>query len=517
MACYIFKNTPMKQKIKRDGAARSLWQDISVQPAYSTSYERAYDVLIIGGGITGVSTAFILQKQGKKCLLVDAHNIGFGTTGGTSAHLNTFFDLTYPEIDSKFSEEASKQMAILGRQAIDTIERFIKEHHIDCDFEYKAGILFSQDEKESKQLLEVLRSSQQAGIGVEEISDPGLPIPFERAIKFEKQAQFHPLKYITALAKAYSSLGGHIMEGAPASAPQAIAEGYKVDCGGQEITATDIVYATHIPPGVNRFSFTCAPYRSYIVAAELENGSYPEVLAYDMKEPYHYYRSHTVDGRRYLIAGGEDHKTSQGDPTEAFKTLEEHVRKYFAVKSVAFCWSSQYYVPADGLPYIGLMPGEKGIYVATGYNGNGMIFGTAASQIISDLILKMESPYSELLSPSRVKPLAAAADFVTENANVAWHFIADRMGTGKDDLFISVEAGQGKIVEHEGSKVAAYRYDNKKLVTLNPTCSHAGCIVKFNQEERAWECPCHGGRFSVEGKVLTGPARKDLEPIHLKR
>lgn len=504
----------------RDTLSESIWQrnlaKTSEEPTGSSQDHQIYDTLIVGAGITGVTTALMLQRAGQRCLIVDAGNIGFGTTGGTTAHLNTFFDATYPEIENDFGTEAAELVARGGKEVLSIIDGFVENLNIACDFEYKPGWLFSQNEKESKELEEILRSALSAGVEVKRAEKNGVPILFDKAISFSNQAQFHPLKYIHALVKEFKLLGGHIIEHNRIK-KTSFNDGILSAEAEQGVFRTrHLVYATHIPPGINLLNFRCAPYRSYVLGVKLKDDIYPEGLAYDMQKPYHYLRTHVIDGQKYLIVGGEDHKTGHGDPVRSFENLKNYAESYFNIASVDYQWSAQYYVSVDGLPYIGRMPGgSENIYVATGFNGNGMIFGTLSAKIISDLILGKESDYSALFAPSRLKPIAGFTDFVKENVDVAWRFVADRF-SAKDLLSLSeLKPGQGMIAVYEGEQVAIYKDDLGNITALNPVCTHAGCIVHFNDAEQSWDCPCHGGRYDITGKVLTGPPTKGLESVRV--
>jgi glycine/D-amino acid oxidase-like deaminating enzyme/nitrite reductase/ring-hydroxylating ferredoxin subunit len=503
--------------IPRDSLNQSPWQAVDAPATQATAdLSGIADVVIVGAGITGITTALMLQKAGRKCIVLEAANIGFGTTGGTSAHLNTFFDATYPEIESDFGEDAAKLVADSGKEAFDIIKGFVDEYQIDCDFEYKDGFVFSENEKETKQLSAIMESSANAGIAVSESKTNDVPVPFELAIRFAGQGQFHPLKYVTALARAFTDLGGVILESSFVNDTKTKDGIIEVTFGERTIKAANLVYATHMPPGITAFSFRCAPYRSYVLGVKLKDDNYPTGLAYDMQEPYHYFRTHEIDGQQYLIIGGEDHKTGHDDPEQAFANLETYVRQYYQVDSVAFNWSSQYYVPADGLPYIGhLAAAGDHTYIATGFNGNGMMFGSLSAKIIGEQILGIENPYAKLYSPSRIKPVAGFTDFVRENADVAWHFIADRFGGEAIDALSELKREEGKVVELQGTKLAMYKDSKGKVTALSPVCTHAGCIVNFNAAERSWDCPCHGGRFDISGKVISGPPQKDLEQVKL--
>ncbi len=502
----------------RDGANLSPWQEIKQSILTSSGHpdETIYDAIIIGGGITGVTTALLLQLQSKKSIIIDAQNIGYGTTGGTTAHINTFFDTTYPEIENDFGKDGAKLAAQSAKEAVALISELVERFQIDCDFEYKDGLLYSETEKESKLLEKIFEASQRADVEVNYAESNHIPVEFDKVIKFAGQAQFHPLKYINALAEEFKRAGGTILEDHFVSSTGHEDDFHFAKGDGFTIRGRNLIHATHLPHGINLFNFTCAPYRSYVIGVSLADDAYPNELIYDMQEPYHYFRTHIVEGKKILIIGGEDHKTGHDEPQKAFDNLLSYTRKYFNVASVDYQWSSQYYLSADGLPYIGHHPGSKeGCYVATGFNGNGMILGTISAKIISDLIIKQESPYTSLYKPSRIKPIAGFTEFVKENADVAWRFVADRFAAEDISSLNEIEKDSGCLVDYDGKRIAIYKDDTGKVHALNPTCTHAGCIVKWNQTEKSWDCPCHGGRYDVNGKVITGPPTKDLQKLDI--
>jgi glycine/D-amino acid oxidase-like deaminating enzyme/nitrite reductase/ring-hydroxylating ferredoxin subunit len=504
--------------LDRDGTNLSPWQESVSTNLTPEGHPPAsvYDAIIIGGGITGMTTALLLQLQNKKCVLIESKNIGFGTTGGTTAHINTFFDTTYPEIESDFGKDGAKLAAQSAKEAVALVAELVERFRIDCDFEYKDGLMYSESEEESKLLEEILAASKRAGVAVDYAGSNQIPVAFDKVISFSKQAQFHPVKYLNALADEFKKAGGTILEN-----HFVIKTGHEDDLHVAEgenfiVRGRNLIHATHLPHGINLFNFTCAPYRSYVIGVSLADDAYPNELIYDMQEPYHYFRTHTINGKKILIIGGEDHKTGHDEPDDAFDQLIAYTRAHFNVASVDYQWSSQYYVPADGLAYIGHYPGAgEGCYVATGYNGNGMIFGTLAAKMISNEILGLESPYSSLYKPSRIKPIAGFTEFVKENADVAWRFVADRFAAEDITSLNEIEKDSGCLVDYEGKQIAVYKNEEGKVHALNPTCTHAGCIVKWNQTEKSWDCPCHGGRYDVNGKVITGPPTKDLQKLDI--
>lgn len=503
----------------RDSGTVSIWQDsinekINTSVAQAADSSRVYDCLIVGAGITGITTGLLLQRAGLKCVIAEAEHVGFGTTGGTSAHLNTFFDATYPEVESDFGKEAAALLARAGLESMEMIKNFVQELNIDCDLEPKSAWLYAEDKQQAKQLKKILEASKRAGIEVEEVDQSVVSVPFESVICFAEQGQFHPLKYVQGLLAEFIALDGLLLEQSRIRETIFEADVYIAKSDSVSIRAKKIFYATHVPPGINLMSMRNAPYRSYVLALKLKDGNYPDGLAYDMQEPYHYFRNHLINGQSYLIVGGEDHKTGHGDPELAFENLEQYARQYYDVDSVDYRWSAQYYVPVDGLPYIGQLPGAaEGTYMATGFNGNGMMLGTLSAKVITDLVMGRENEYTDLFSPSRMKPVAGFTEFVKENADVAWHFVADRFSSEALKELSDFDKGEGKLVKYQGKQLAVYKDDSGKVTALNPTCTHAGCTVLFNPLEKSWDCPCHGGRFDVSGKVLNGPPTKDLEAV----
>ncbi len=506
-----------KAAVPRDGALESAWQkNLSSLVKKVTAAESAatYDCLIVGGGITGLTAALLLQIDGKQTIVADAHNIGFGTTGGTSAHINTFADTNYNDAESAFGEEGAQLFADAINEGFDLIKQHIATLNIECDYENKPGFIYAEDEEQVKILDDIYTGATKVGVAAEYVPEVPTPVPHLKALRFDNQAQFHPLKYLKGLAKAYTEAGGKILENTLVKKVTMEDGIHTVITKTQPIKAKTVIYATHMPPNINVFNFECAPYRSYVLAVKLNSGQYPDALVYDAQEPYHYIRTHNIDGEPLLLVGGADHKTGHDDPEKAFADLEEYTRKYYDVAEVKYRWSSQYYVPVDGLPYIGQMPlAADGIYCATGYNGNGMMLGSIAGKILSDLVSGRQSKYQDLFDPSRVKPIDGFSEFVKENADVAYRFVADRFGMAEINSLKDLERGTGKLVEVEGEKIAAYRDDDGNIHALSPVCTHAGCIVNWNSAEHTWDCPCHGARYDIDGAVLTGPTTINLSKI----
>ena len=503
--------------MKRDGENKSLWQDVQMSNATNENQEKTYEVIIAGAGITGLTAGYLLQKAGKNCLILEADNIGFGTTGGTTAHINTFYDAQYDRVIADFGEDDACLLAETGPEVIAQIKKIIAEHDIECEFEDRSSYVFSLDKKQSEKLDQLYEATVKVGLPVKRAAANPFPIPFDRIIKIEGQAQFHPLKYIKALSEEFLKMGGTIAIGEKVTEVSEKDQLVQVKTEQANYQTQDFIWATHVVPNINRMNFLAAPYRSYVLAFTLLSDEYPKAQAADLSEPYHYYRTQEIDGKKYIIAGGEDHKTGQEEnPEQRFQNLENYVRDYFDVAEITHRWSSQFYTPTDGLPFIGKSPGDRHIYWATGYDGNGMTFGTLSAMMISDFINGKKNKYEDLFDPSRLNVKAGILDTLKESSDAVFHLIVDKFTAEKIKSLEEIKPGEGKTVSYDGNTVSIYRAESGTLHAVKSACTHMGGNVSWNKTEKSWDCPCHGARFNIDGKVLNGPATKDLEIVDLK-
>src|SRR5688572_5459986 len=505
--------------IARDGSNSSLWQT-TTNPYQSPTRdfsEAVFDIAIVGGGITGVSLGLQLQKQGKKCIILEAKTLCFGTTGGTTAHINNIMDNPYPKIISDFGKEGGQLVARAATEAIALIESNILEYGIDCGFEKTSAFLFSQDDKQTDELNDIHDGCNNVGIETRFANSIPVPINFRKALEIPGQGKFHPTRYVQGLAKAFEALGGVIVEECRVVD---IEEGdiISIQTTQEDFKAGALVYATHIPPGINLLHLRCSPYRSYAMSIKLQGGEYPSALSYDMYDPYHYYRTQVIDGEQYLIVGGEDHRTGENANTnKSFLQLESHIRAHFNVAEITHRWSSQYYEPVDGLPYIGKLPGAReNVFVATGFGGNGMPYSHVAVLELTSLIVGGVSRYNDLFSPGRIKPVAGFTQFVKHNTDVVAQFVGKWFATEKLEELSSLAPDEGKVVKLKNETMALYKDSTGQLHAVNPACTHMKCSVAWNASEKSWDCPCHGARYSIDGEVLNGPADANLELIELR-
>jgi glycine/D-amino acid oxidase-like deaminating enzyme/nitrite reductase/ring-hydroxylating ferredoxin subunit len=423
-------------------------------------------------------------------------------------------DDRYFDLESDFGEEGARLIAESKASAIDRIETFVRQLGVECGFERVPGYLFAETRRSVRELKRELKAARAAGFAVELVRDTPLPGPMIRAaLRFENQAQFDPAPYIEALAERIDGDGSRIFEDTHVTA---IEDGApcRLSTGRGLVIARDVIVATDSPVS-NRFVLhtKLAAYRTYVIAARARKPEEVSGLFWDTQDPYHYVR---LCGETAII-GGEDHKTGMdSDPSHRFAALEAWARDRISLGDVAYRWSGQVMEPVDGLPYIGRNPLSKHVYVATGFAGNGMTYGTLSGMILSDLVRGAQNRFAELYDPSRKKPLASMRTFVSENKDFPMCFVSDRLAAPEAQTLSEVPQGEGRIMKAGGKKVAVYREPTGSVRACSAVCPHMGCLVRWNNSENSWDCPCHGSRFDTDGRVLHGPATSALEAVALE-
>jgi len=507
------------------GATTSVWMDSAEMPDLPpvTQDMRSY-VCVIGAGIAGMTTAYLLARAGRAVIVIDDGPIGGGETGRSTAHITVALDDRYYEIEKLHGHDGSRLAAESHSAAIARIESIASLEDIDCDFERLDGYLFPGGDSRKEHLQKELEAAHRAGLYDIKLIERA-PIDFwdtGPALRFPRQAQFHPLKYLNGLARAIMRDGGQIFSGSHA---EKIVDGEPckvTTSSGHTIVADHVVVATNTP--VNDWVILHtkqAAYRTFVIGARVPCGSVPKGLYWDMADPYHYIRLQEVDSRldpagldEILIVGGEDHKTGQADDADdRFRRLEDWTRERFPmVKSIDFRWSGQVMEPMDHMAFIGKNPGtDEHIYIATGDSGNGITHGTIAGMLLSDLILGKKNPWKTLYDPSR-KTLRAAGGFLKENLNVTVQY-SDWATPGDVGSYDDIAPGTGALVRRGAKKIAAYRDDQGNIHKRSAICTHLYCIVDWNSAERTWDCPCHGSRFDAYGAVVNGPAITPLAEV----
>jgi glycine/D-amino acid oxidase-like deaminating enzyme/nitrite reductase/ring-hydroxylating ferredoxin subunit len=489
----------------------SLWTETASLPAFAPLGEPlTVDVLVVGGGITGLTAALLLARAGEKVALIEADRIGQGETGHTTAHLTAVLDTRYHVLASKFGHAGARAAAESSRAAIDRIEAFTREFAADCGFRRLPAYLFAETKQQARELDRELRALQRVGLDAAMVDQLPLDLPARAAVRIAGQAQFHPLEYLREMTTQLLAAGAQLFE---QTRLVQVEDGHpcRMTTSRGPIAARHVVVATN-QPTASRFALhtKVAAYRTYAVAAPLQQ-AFPEGLFWDMQDPYHYTRVQRTTAGTFLIVGGEDHKTGQKTDTEAcFERLTAYARRLLPGAEIAHRWSGQIVEPSDGLPYIGRNPGDQHVYVATGFSGNGMTFGTLAAMILSDEVLGIRNPWARLFRAGRAKPIAAARAYLGENLDFPAYFARDRLGSGQVASSDEIPAGEGRLWRAGGKMLAVYRDDAGGLHAHSAVCPHLGCNVRWNNAERTWDCPCHGSRFDRAGHVLNGPATRDL-------
>ncbi len=510
------------------GQSISVWMATAETPAAKAlDVDTQADVVIVGAGIAGMTTAYLLAREGRSVVVLDDGPIGGGMTQRTTAHLVNALDDRYYELERLHGEEGARLAAESHTAAIDRVEKIVSDEKIDCEFERLDGYLFVPPNDSKQQLEDELKAAHRAGLtGIEMVERaPIKDFDTGSCLRFPEQAQFHPLKYFTALARAIKRDGGRIYTNTHASVIEGGKQEARVETeSGHTITASAVVVATNTPVNDRVAIHTKqAPYLTYVIGARVPRGSVERALYWDTPDPYHYVRIESAEGRDeegkerdydILIVGGEDHKTGQADDANRrYAYLERWTRtRWPMIESVEFRWSGQVMEPVDGIDFIGRNPlDDDNVFIATGDSGNGMTHGTIAGILITDLIQGRSNAWEKIYDPSR-KTLKALPEFAKENLNVAAQY-TDLVTPGDVDSTDEIKPNEGAIIRHGLSKVAAYRDEAGVLHERSAVCVHLGCIVDWNSKEKTWDCPCHGSRYDAYGKVFQGPANKDLNPV----
>lgn len=469
------------------------------------------ETLIIGAGITGISLGMELALAKRGVIVIDERKVGGGTTGHSTGNLYVSIDQLLSTLRGKYSMEVVKAVVEARRVALNRIRRFVDDYELACDFQTSPWFLYSVDRSDERVEKE-LETARELGLMMNNADLHDIPYPAWIAASLSEQAQVNPMKYVQELAKVIPSDYCKIYENTAARKIEKKGDLYEVTCDRAIVKAKNVVHASHTPKGVQLLQTLLGPYREYGIAFKTtEPLEYKGIFWGYHKDKKYSTRTYEVDGERYVLLIGNPHKVGQRDNTSrSIIELESFARKHFEMEDVAFRWGGQHYRPADLLPYIGHK--KNNIYVATGYSTDGLVYGTLAGLMIKDQITEVDNAWTDLFDPSRVKPIKSAANFLKENVNVAKQYIELLPGMLEDAEYEDIAAGEGKVIEKDGHKLAVFRNADRKLHIRSAVCTHLGCIVSFNDAEQSWDCPCHGSRFKVDGNVIEGPA---LSPLSL--
>ena len=504
--------------VNTNGSSTSPWMDTVSIPAFAPLQgDAGAEVCVIGAGIAGLTCAYLLAREGRDVILIDAIGVGAGETGRTTAH---FFppDEWYAGLEAAFDTETAKLVAESYAAATGLVESIVAAEGIDCGFERVDGFLYARPGNEAKDLEKERVAAIRAGLNAQVLFGvPGLSFATGPCVRYPNQAQFHPLKYLAGLAAAFVRMGGRIYGGTQAHDIDDAGNAQLVKTGEGAIRAGAVVVATNTPFHHRVVMHTKqAAYRTYVIALQVPAGSVPHLLLWDTGDPYFYVRVAAPDpaaAHELLLVGGADHKVGQDShPEHRYAELERWARAHFPMaEALAYRWSGEVMEPSDGLAYLGRDPhGGKHRYLITGDSGNGMTHCTAGAMLVTDLIAGRANPWQDVYDPGR-KGWHGVNDFMAEQANTISQY-TDWLTAGEVASADAISPGEGAVVREGMHKVAVYRDEAGAVHALSATCTHLGCVVHWNSAERSWDCPCHGSRFDVDGRVLHGPAARALEP-----
>ena len=495
-----------------------VWAATAQVPSYSPlTADTSAEVCVVGAGIAGLTTAYLLTQLRQSVVVLDDGAIGSGQTGATTAHLVNALDDRYFHLERLHGERGARLAAESHTAAIDRIESIVTRERIACDFARIDGYLFCGPEHGVDVLDAELAAAHRAGLhNIVKIGRAPLAWDTGPCLRFPSQGQFHPLKYLAGLAAAIERAGGRIYTGTHAQQIEG-GKDARVTTKQGVVSAGHVVVATNTPINDLVVVHTKqAPYMTYVIGARVPRNGVMPALYWDTGDPYHYVRLYQrIDAEHdLLIVGGEDHKSGQSTEIEQIHPrLEAWTRKRFpCVVDVPYKWGGQVMEPVDGLAFIGRNPLDRdNVYTVTGDSGNGMTHGTIGGMVITDLILGRPNHWAALYDPGRIT-LRASGEFAREAANMAAQYV-QWLTAGDVDAVDQIPKDSGAIVRRGASKMAIYRDATGELHERSAVCPHLGCIVAWNPAEKTWDCPCHGSRFDKFGEVINGPANIGLVRI----
>ncbi|MDP9068973.1 MAG: FAD-dependent oxidoreductase [Actinomycetota bacterium] len=497
------------------GGNESFWIASTPETSYRPVVgDHTVDVAIVGGGIFGITAAYLLKQEGRSVAVIEGDRIVRGVTGYTTAKITSSQSLIYSQLVKKVGEDGARTYGESNEAALAKIADLVTSLDIDCDFERQDNYVYTETDSELSSVQEEAEIAASLGLPSSFVSEGPLPFPIKGAVRFTNQAQFHPRKYLLALARLVEGGGSHIFERTKALDVDE-GEPCRVVTERGTISATDVIVATNMP-FLDRGLFFAKvhPHRSYVVAGYAEAASSaPPGMHISAESPTRSIRL-IRDGERTLVmVGGEGHKTGEEPDTErCYERLEAYARERFGLTSIDYRWSTQDTVPVDQVPYIGRYTrSSEHLFTGTGFRKWGMTNGTLAAMLLTDRIMGRDNPWADLYDSKRINAPAAAKEFVKENVQVGMRWVVDRLqppGGSLDDL----PAGEGTVIRRGPQPVAVYKNEDGTCRGLSAVCTHLACIVHWNTAEKSWDCPCHGSRFDLDGSVIQGPATKPLEP-----
>ncbi|CAM4153986.1 (2Fe-2S)-binding protein [Bacillus manliponensis] len=505
-------NNSNDQQLPQD--SQSYWTEAIQLPDYPRLAEDIkVDVVIVGGGITGITTAYLLVNEGFKVAILEANKLLNGTTGHTSAKVTAQHDLIYDELIQYAGISSARLYYEVNIDALKWMQETITKQHIDCEFITQDAYIYATTEESARKLEKEAKAYEELCIDGKLVNTIPFPIEIKNALVMKNQAQFHPTKYLSHLIQVITEKGGRIFENTTAVNIETGEQPIVLTREGSRVTGNYVLSCSHFPfyEGAGLYSTRMHAERSYVIAAKTKE-NYPGGMYISADEPKRSLRSATINGEEMVLITGESHKTGQGeDTTKHYEALKMFGRQLLEIEHISYRWSAQDLITLDKIPYIGeITSNQNNVLIATGYRKWGMTNGTAAALLFRDIITGKQNKYRNLYKPSRFHMNPSLKNFLVENANVVNHLIKGKLGTAHQGIS-DLSNDEGAVVIIDGHKKGAYKDTQGKLHIVDTTCTHIGCEVAWNSGDRSWDCPCHGSRFSYTGEVIEGPAEKPLQ------
>ena len=493
----------------------SYWNDTAPASAFpALSGEIEADVAIVGGGIVGVTAARLLKDRGLEVALVEARRVGEEVTGKSTAKITSQHNVAYTTIARKFGEEGARIYGEANQAGLATIRALAERHRIDCSLETMPAFTYTRDGGQVETIEKEVEIARRLGLPASLTRDTGLPFEVMAAMRWDDQAQFHPVRYVKGLARTIPGDGCNIFENSRVTDW----DPHRIATEAGSVRARHVVMATHLPLGQIGFFYTeNYPHMHAVIMGRAERDRVPAGMYISVDTPHHSARGHRDDeGRDWMIFTGPSYTHGEVDKErEAFRDIEAFARDHFGVEA-EYRWTNEDYRSMDHVPYVGRSSSREDCYlVATGFNAWGITNGTAAAMMLADLIEGRDNPWAKVFDATRIKPVASAKEFAAGNAATASHLIGGHLAR-KLHSFDELAPGEAAILRIDGRNVAGYRDEQGALHAVSAACTHMGCIVGWNETDRSWDCPCHGSRFALDGSVIHGPAVKALEAVDAK-
>ncbi|MGD7008912.1 FAD-dependent oxidoreductase [Metabacillus sp. 84] len=495
----------------------SLWRPVEQELSFPPLAESLkVDAVVVGGGITGITAAYLLQKSGVQTALIEAKSILSGATGHTTAKITSQHGLIYDSLIHNHGDERAKQYYMANEEALGFIRETADLLSISCQLRTQNAYLYASTDSGAEKIHSEYKAYETLGIPAELTDSTPLPFSVTSAIRLKNQAQFHPVAYLSGLLKEFVSSGGFVYEHTRAAELVKSEMPAIVTSEGHKVSARHVIISSHYPfADFSGLQFAkLEPERSYILAARTAS-PFSEGMYISADDPVRSLRTAEDNGEKLVLIGGEGHKTGQTEDTyQCYEALAEYGLKYLDASDIRYRWSTQDLKTLDGVPYAGpITKQQPNILMTTGYGLWGMTNGTVSAQIAADSILGKDNPFADLYSPFRsASKSASASQFIKQNTDTAKAFVKGKFNHSNKDVD-ELQKDEGAKLKVNGQKAGAYRDTAGNVTLVKPVCTHMGCDLEWNNGDRSWDCPCHGSRFNTDGEILEGPAVKPLPKI----